>query len=142
MNSTLTAQPFPEIDTPLLAVAVATATTLPAALAPLDQATGGALGRALANGDFKGKRDETLLAYGGGKARRVLLVGMGKGNEVSVSAVRRAAAVAGELVDRGRRGVGRSGRGHDCDSGRTGAVRCEAAIEERLQGRARGIAAA
>jgi leucyl aminopeptidase len=94
MNSTLTAQPFPEIDTPLLAVAVATATTLPAALAPLDQATGGALGRALANGDFKGKRDETLLAYGSGKAQRVLLVGMGKANEVTASAVRRAAAVA------------------------------------------------
>ncbi|HSD32314.1 MAG TPA: leucyl aminopeptidase [Gemmatimonadales bacterium] len=94
MNSTLTAQPFSEIDTPLLAVAVATAATLPAALAPLDQATGGALGRALANGDFKGKRDETLLAYGTGKARRVLLVGMGKANEVTTSAVRRAAAVA------------------------------------------------
>jgi leucyl aminopeptidase len=94
MNSTITTQAVTDIETPLLAVAVTAGAELPAALAPLDQATGGALGRALASGDFKGKRDETLLAYGAGKARRVLLVGMGKAEEVRGSAVRRAAAVA------------------------------------------------
>jgi leucyl aminopeptidase len=94
VNSTLTTQPVAEIETPLLAVAVTAAAELPAELAPLDQAAGGALARALASGDFKGKRDETLLAYGTGKARRVLLVGMGKAAEVRGSAVRRAAAVA------------------------------------------------
>jgi hypothetical protein len=41
-------------DTPLLAVAVAKG-TLPPSLAPLDQATGGALGRLFAAGDFSGK---------------------------------------------------------------------------------------
>jgi leucyl aminopeptidase len=94
MNSTLTTKAVTDIDTPLLAVAVTAGAELPAALAPLDQATEGALARALASGDFKGKRDETLLTYGTGKARRVLLVGMGKAAEVRGSVVRRAAAVA------------------------------------------------
>ncbi len=94
MNSTITTQAVTDIETPLLAVAVTAGVELPAALTPLDQATGGAIGRALASGDFKGKRDETLLVYGAGKARRVLLVGMGKAAEVRGSAVRRAAAVA------------------------------------------------
>ncbi|MGH7537469.1 MAG: leucyl aminopeptidase family protein, partial [Gemmatimonadales bacterium] len=104
MNSTLTTQALTEIETPLLAVAVASGggTDLPAGLAALDKATGGALARALASGDFTGKRDETALAYGSGKARRVLLVGMGKPGEVSRSAIRRAAAVAAKRA----RGLG------------------------------------
>ena len=94
MNSTLTTQPIAEIETPLLAVAVGIGTAVPPALAPLDQASGGVVGRAFASGDFKGKRDEVLLCYGGGKARRILLVGMGKAAEVNGNTVRRAAAVA------------------------------------------------
>lgn len=94
MNSTLVTQPLAEIDTPLLAVAVATGGELPGSLSSLDQATGGAFGRAIASGDFKGKRDETLVAYGTGKARRVVLVGMGKSAEITRNTIRRAAAVA------------------------------------------------
>jgi leucyl aminopeptidase len=94
MNSTLVSTPLAEIDSPLLAVAVAAGTDLPASLGPLDQASGGALSRAMASGDFKGKRDETVFAYGSGKARRLLLVGMGKTSEVTRSSVRRAAGVA------------------------------------------------
>jgi leucyl aminopeptidase len=94
MNSSLITKPLTEIETPLLAVAVAATTELPASLAGTDQATGGALTRALASGDFKGKRDETLLTYGTGKARRVLVVGMGKAADVTHNSVRRAAAVA------------------------------------------------
>lgn len=94
MNSTVAARPLVEIETPLLAIAVAAGAELPASLAALDQASGGALARAMASGDFKGKRDETLVAYGTGKARRVLLVGMGKGTDVTRNSIRRAAAVA------------------------------------------------
>ena len=94
MNSTLVTTPLAEIESPLLAIAVAAGGELPTSLAPLDQATGGALGRAIASGDFKGKRDETLIAYGTGKARRVMLVGMGKSADVTRNSVRRAAAVA------------------------------------------------
>lgn len=94
MNTTLTTKALTDIDTPLLAVAVASGGELPASLASLDAATGGALAHALSSGDFKGKRDETLLAYGAERARRVLLVGMGKVADVGRNAIRRAAAVA------------------------------------------------
>jgi leucyl aminopeptidase len=94
MNTTITTKAITEIDTPLLAVAVAAGDELTPSLAPLDTASGGALARALSSGDFKGKRDETTLAYGSERARRVLLVGMGKAGDVTRNAIRRAAAVA------------------------------------------------
>jgi leucyl aminopeptidase len=79
--------------TPLLAVAVSQG-GMPPSLAALDQAAGGALARFYDSGDFSGKRDETTLLYPGGHAPRIVLVGVGKGEEVGVSAIRRAAAVA------------------------------------------------
>ena len=101
MNSTIAAQPLAQVETPLLAVAVAAASTLPPALAELDKAAGGVLSRAAA--DFKGKRDEVLLVYpASGKAERILLVGMGKATEVTRSAIRRAASIAAKRA----RGLG------------------------------------
>jgi hypothetical protein len=47
-----------ELQTPLLAVALAGGEALPDALAPVDRAVGGAIGRALARRDFRGGRDE------------------------------------------------------------------------------------
>ncbi|HKC46078.1 MAG TPA: M17 family peptidase N-terminal domain-containing protein, partial [Gemmatimonadales bacterium] len=96
MNSSLITKALIEIETPLLAVAVPAMAELAGSLTAIDQATGGAVARALASGDFKGKRDETLLTYGTGKARRVLLVGLGKPADVTGNSVRRAAAVAGK----------------------------------------------
>jgi leucyl aminopeptidase len=93
MNSALAAQPLAQVETPLLAIAVAAGAALPPAVAELDRAAGGVLTRAAA--DFKGKRDDVLLVYpGSGKAQRILLVGMGKGKEVTRSAIRRAASIA------------------------------------------------
>ncbi|HEX9393558.1 MAG TPA: leucyl aminopeptidase [Gemmatimonadales bacterium] len=101
MNSAIAAQPLAQVETPLLALAVAAGAALPPSLADLDKATGGVLTRAAA--DFKGKRDEVLLVYpAGGKAQRILLVGMGKAQEVTRSAVRRAAGVAAKRA----RGLG------------------------------------
>src|SRR5918994_7404224 len=80
-------------ETPLLVLAL-TRGPLPASLAALDQQTGGAIGRVLSSGDFTGKRDETALLYPSGPAARVLLVGLGKTEDVDRSAVRRAAAIA------------------------------------------------
>ena len=95
MNTATVARAFHEIETPLLAVLLPTMPGLPASLAALDKAGGGAVGRAFASGDWKGKRDETALVYpAGGKAQRVLLVGMGKGEDVDRNTIRRAAAVA------------------------------------------------
>ncbi len=97
MNSSVSPKPLAQVETPLLAVALATGGDVPASLAELDKAAGGLLARALASGDFKGKRDETLLLYPpSGKAQRVLLVGVGKAAEVTHNALRRAAAVAGK----------------------------------------------
>jgi leucyl aminopeptidase len=80
-------------ETPLLALAL-TQGPLPASLAALDKQTGGAIGRVLSSGDFTGKRDETAVLYPSGPAARVLLIGLGKTEEVDRSAVRRAAAIA------------------------------------------------
>jgi leucyl aminopeptidase len=88
------ARALPEIDTPVLALLLPTG-PLPATLASLDQASGGALQRAYAAGDWKGKRDETLLLYpSAGTAQRLLLVGLGKPEDVDRNALRRGAAVA------------------------------------------------
>ncbi|MGH7500019.1 MAG: leucyl aminopeptidase [Gemmatimonadales bacterium] len=80
-------------ETPLLALAVARG-PLPPSLAELDRASGGALGRLAASGDFSGKRDEVVVLYPSGPAARVLLVGVGKADEVTRGAIRRAAAAA------------------------------------------------
>ncbi|HTS89592.1 MAG TPA: leucyl aminopeptidase [Gemmatimonadales bacterium] len=79
--------------TPLLAIGVP-AGSLPASLAPLDNQTGGALGRLYSSGDFTGKKDEQALLHPGGPAARVLLLGLGPAAEVGRTIVRRAAAVA------------------------------------------------
>ncbi len=78
---------------PLLAVAVPRGGR-PASLGELDAATGGALARLFEAGDFTGKKDDTALLYPPGPATRVLLVGLGKPEEVSRGAIRRAASLA------------------------------------------------
>jgi leucyl aminopeptidase len=82
-------------DIPLLAVALPRG-PLPASLGALDKQTGGAMGRVLSSGDFSGKKDETAVLYPSGPAARVLLIGLGKAEEVDQSAIRRSAAIAGK----------------------------------------------
>jgi leucyl aminopeptidase len=94
MKSTVAAKPLAQVGAPLLAVAVPQGVSLPPSLGELDGASGGVLARAIGAGDYKGKRDEMLLVYGGGKAQRILLVGVGKPGEVTRNTLRRAAAVA------------------------------------------------
>jgi len=95
ITSAVATTALPQIETPLLAVAVAQGADVPASLAALDKAAGGLVARAITSGDFKGKRDETSLLYPpAGKPQRILLVGVGKASEVTRNAMRRAAAVA------------------------------------------------
>src|SRR3989442_8645316 len=95
VTGTVVSTPLAQVTTPLLALALPQGGTVPPSLADLDRAVGGVVGRAITSGDFKGKRDESALLYpGGGKAERVLLVGLGKPGEVTRSSIRRAAAVA------------------------------------------------
>jgi leucyl aminopeptidase len=88
-------------QTPMLAIAV-TRGTLPASLEDLDRAAAGALQRLSSAGDFTGKRDETALVYPTGPAGRIMLVGMGKAEEINRAAIRRAASVAAKRM----RGLG------------------------------------
>ncbi|PYO28027.1 MAG: leucyl aminopeptidase, partial [Gemmatimonadetes bacterium] len=96
MTGTTLTTPLAQVETPLLAVALAQGGAVPPpSLAELDRAAGGVVARAITSGDFKGKRDETALLYpSGAKPQRVLLVGLGKPGDVTRTSVRRAAAVA------------------------------------------------
>ncbi len=96
LTLSLTAADLATLDTPLLAVALPPAPTLPPALAGLDRVLGGALGRALERRDFRGARDETLHLSGGATGpRRVLLVGLGPSAATDrPGALKRAAALA------------------------------------------------
>ncbi|HEY6092996.1 MAG TPA: leucyl aminopeptidase [Gemmatimonadales bacterium] len=93
MKTQITTKALNAVETPLLALIVAQGSP-----PPVEQA----LERAMASGDYKGKKDETLLVYGNGKAQRILLVGVGKPAEITRSAVRRAAAIAAKRA----RGLG------------------------------------
>src|SRR5256885_10042099 len=95
LTSGVASAPLAQVDTPLLAVALAQGSAVPASLTDLDHAAGGVVARAITSGDFKGKRDEATLLYpSGAKPERVLLVGLGKPGEVTRTSIRRAAAVA------------------------------------------------
>jgi leucyl aminopeptidase len=77
--------------TPLLIVLVPQG-AVPASVAALDAASGGAIARCYAAGDFAGKKDETVLLYPDGPRPRILLVGIGQ-PATPRGAIRRAAAV-------------------------------------------------
>jgi leucyl aminopeptidase len=80
---------------PLLVLDPASA-RLPARAAALDRAAGGRIAQALAAGDFRGKRGETLLLHPADSlgAKRVLLIGLGEEASVGAEALREAAALA------------------------------------------------
>ncbi|MDH3205553.1 MAG: leucyl aminopeptidase [Gemmatimonadota bacterium] len=83
-------------ETELLACGVIQGTESPeGALGDLDKATGGAVGRALTSGDMRGRKADQLMLYGGDSGpRRILLLGIGKADDVSTEVVRRLAGRA------------------------------------------------
>jgi len=92
-ETTVAAKAPATVETPLLGIAVPQGTSLPGSLGDLDRATGGALGRLYAAGDFSGKRDETTVLYPTGPVGRILLVGLGRVDGSTPPDVRRAAAI-------------------------------------------------
>lgn len=61
----------------------------------VDRAAGGMINRAVSGGDFKGEANEVLILYPAeGAARRILLVGLGKGDLLNSEKIRAAAATA------------------------------------------------
>ena len=105
LSLTAAAPKFDSLDTPLLVLALGTGQSLASELEHIDGQTGGALGRAFTRRDFRGARDEMLTVSGGDTGiQRVLLVGLGAGND-RTGALRRAAAIAGRQAN--KLGVGR-----------------------------------
>jgi leucyl aminopeptidase len=85
------------LDTPLLVLALPPGATVTAALAPVNDALGGALTRTLERKDFRGGKAEVLhLAGGPSGPRRVLLIGLGPIPDPGdrAAALQRAAAIA------------------------------------------------
>lgn len=85
------------VDDELIAVNLFEGVEMPGgATGAVDQAMGGAIREAIAQGDLRGKKGEALVLYTRGvlPARRVLVVGLGPRDRFSLQGVREAAAVA------------------------------------------------
>ena len=91
-----------EHETELLAVAVTRgATASDGQLGRLDAALGGAVGRVLDTGDMQGRAGDEVVLYGGPSGpRRVLLLGVGKAEEVTPEIVRRLGGRAVRAAER------------------------------------------
>ena len=132
-TAVVSAQPG-TFETPLLAVAVPRG-NLPASLDGLDKAAGGAVNRVLAAGDFSGKKDETAVVYPPGSVSRVLLVGLGKREDVDRSAIRRAAAIAAKRA----RSLGISRAAFHLPPESRGGVMAAEAVQAITEGLAQGV---
>ena len=103
MKTALSFAPLPSIDTELLAVLAADTQTAKGSdakpqpvLLTADEAVKSAAAAVLAGGEFKAGANETLLLHApaGLKAKRLLIVGLGKQAKVTVHSVRNAAGTA------------------------------------------------
>ena len=83
------------VETPLMVVLAASDRPL-TDMAGLDRLTGGALGRAAAAGDFKGRERDRILGYrrGGTGPERVLFIGVGSSGALTPEKLRAAAGRA------------------------------------------------
>jgi leucyl aminopeptidase len=80
----------------LLAVAVGIIhEKVPTPLLGLDQLADRGISRLIASGDFRGERDQVAMLYPSKGAQRLLLIGLGTPEEITRTAIRRAAGVAG-----------------------------------------------
>lgn len=96
MDFRVRVESFDAVAGPMLAVAVKqTGKRVPAALKDLDAASDGVVGRAIRGGDFSGATDESVLLYPPEGPTRIVLVGLGRSEQVTRAAIRRAASVAG-----------------------------------------------
>lgn len=91
---------------PLLAVPLAEGATVTGPLAALDGRAGGAIARLLERGDFRGRKDETLVVYPvSGPVERVVLLGLGKPAEAGLDRLRRAVGLAVRQAEKLRTGA-------------------------------------
>lgn len=68
----------------------------------LDKAVGGIIADLLKLGDFKGKVNETVVLYAGGKSkcRRIMLVGLGDKKKIKLETLRQGAGTAARQADK------------------------------------------
>ena len=71
---------------------------LPGSLGNLDKAVGGAIQRVMGTGDFKGKAAQSSVLYPGKRVQRIVLVGLGKKEDLTRDTLRRAMAQAGRIA--------------------------------------------
>ena len=96
-DSATIARGQPDAGVALLALAIPRQAEkkLPPELEPFDQSSGGSLKRLFESGDFTGAKDETWHGYlTGSGPQRLLLIGVGKSDDLGRTQVRRAAAIA------------------------------------------------
>ena len=100
MDIQLTAAAWTEVEADWLIVGAAEGSELAEPLTSLDQALGGQLTRLKESGDLTGKSGETLplRAPAGVKAKRVLLVGLGKVEKLTPASLERALLVAARHI--------------------------------------------
>ena len=101
MNITVKVADIAKTPADLLVVNLFEGTKTPGgATGAVDKATRGQLSEYLRGGDFKGKPNETLLLRParGVRAKRILLVGLGKKQEFTLERVRQAAATAAQAA--------------------------------------------
>jgi leucyl aminopeptidase len=77
-----------------VAIGELTSGKVPTSLLSLDRNAEGDVARAIASGDFTGKRNQVVVVYPRRGANRVILVGLGKHEEITRGGIRDAAAVA------------------------------------------------
>src|SRR5438067_5315896 len=96
MKLTIIQGPISEIETDALVVGAFQKAELRGAAADVDQAAGGVLGRAISEGAFKGAAFETEWVYPapGVKARRALMIGAGKEDQLDIRSLRNLAGAA------------------------------------------------
>ena len=93
-----------EIATPLMVVAVASDQAFEE-LDGLDRVVGGVLSRAAAAGDFRGRKGDRVMGYGGGGGggpERVVFLGVGASESVSAEDLRRVGGRAVRAAERHR----------------------------------------
>lgn len=87
-----------DVTTPLLVLPIYERDAAPVGMgAEIDEKLGGAVGRLLKSGDFKGRKDETLVLFPHNaelKAERVLLIGVGKREGYTLERLRRIVGLA------------------------------------------------
>src|SRR5262249_6458342 len=97
MQVTVRNEALERIVTDAVALGILEGTRRPSGAARgVDRASGGAVTACLQQGDFSGKKDQVMVLYPRGRARakRIILVGLGREGELDLERVRQAAGRA------------------------------------------------